>query len=41
VFNLIHGETLAEMDKLIKKGIKVDVIICDPPYGTTSCKWKY
>lgn len=27
------------MDKLIEKGIKVDAIICDPPYGTTACKW--
>ena len=27
------------MDKLIAKGIKVDAIITDPPYGTTACKW--
>ncbi|HET8689382.1 MAG TPA: hypothetical protein VFM18_22455 [Methanosarcina sp.] len=36
---LIHGEALAEMDKLIEQGIKVDAIITDPPYGTTACKW--
>ena len=36
---LINGEALEEMDKLIAKGIVVDAIICDPPYGTTSCKW--
>jgi len=36
---LIHGECLAEMDKLIKQGITVDAIITDPPYGTTACKW--
>ena len=36
---LIHGECLAEMDKLIGQDIKVDAIITDPPYGTTSCKW--
>lgn len=27
------------IDGLIKKGIKVDAIITDPPYGTTACKW--
>lgn len=36
---LIHGECLEEMDKLIAEGVKVDAIICDPPYGTTACKW--
>jgi site-specific DNA-methyltransferase (adenine-specific) len=39
VIDLINGECLAEMDKLIEKGVKVDAIICDPPYGTTACKW--
>ena len=37
--NLIHGEALEQMDKLIADGITVDAIICDPPYGTTACKW--
>jgi len=37
--NLIHGDCLIEMDKLIEQGIKADAIITDPPYGTTSCKW--
>jgi len=36
---LINGDCLEEMDKLIEKGIKVDAIITDPPYGTTACKW--
>jgi len=36
---LINGDCLEEMDKLIADGIKVDAIICDPPYGTTACKW--
>jgi site-specific DNA-methyltransferase (adenine-specific) len=27
------------MDLLIKEGVQVDSIICDPPYGTTACKW--
>lgn len=36
---LIKGDCLVEMDKLISEGIKVDAIICDPPFGTTACKW--
>ena len=27
------------MDKLIEEGVIVDCILCDPPYGTTACKW--
>ena len=27
------------MDKLIEDGVKVDMILTDPPYGTTACKW--
>jgi len=38
-FRLIHGECLQEMDKLISEGVKVDAIITDPPFGTTSCRW--
>jgi DNA modification methylase len=37
--NLIDGDCLEEMDKLISEGVVVDAIICDPPYGTTACKW--
>ena len=36
---LYQGDCLEVMDKLIEQGIKVDVIITDPPYGTTACKW--
>lgn len=36
---LINGDCLIEMDKLIGRGTKVDLILTDPPYGTTSCKW--
>ena len=39
MINLINGDCLIEMDKLIAQGIKVDAIITDPPYGTTACKW--
>ena len=34
---LIHGECLEEMAKLEENSI--DAVICDLPYGTTSCKW--
>ena len=36
---LINGEALEEMDKLIEEGIKIDAVICDPPYGVTGNKW--
>ncbi len=39
MIDLYNGEALEIMDKLISKGIKVDAVICDPPYGTTACKW--
>ena len=32
-YELYHGDCLEVMDKLIEEGIKVDAIICDPPYG--------
>ena len=34
---LIHGDCLEEM-KNIKSG-SVDMVLTDPPYGTTACKW--
>lgn len=36
---LYLGDCLEVMDYLIKKQIKVDAIIADPPYGVTNCKW--
>ena len=36
---IYHGDCLQVMDKLIEKGVKVDAVITDPPYGTTACKW--
>ena len=36
---LFNGDCLEVMDKLIEEGIKVDMILTDPPYGTTACKW--
>ena len=38
-FKLYNGDCLEIMDKLIGMGVKVDAVICDPPYGTTTCKW--
>ena len=36
---LFKGDALEVMDELIAKGVVVDAIITDPPYGTTACKW--
>ena len=36
-YQLYRGECLKEMDK-IPDG-SVDMVLCDLPYGTTSCKW--
>ena len=38
-YKLYKGDCLEVMDQLIKQGIKVDMILTDPPYGTTACKW--
>ena len=39
MIELINGDCLEEMGRLVEQGIKVDAIITDPPYGTTACKW--
>ena len=36
---LLNGDCITEMQKLINKGVKVDLVLTDPPYGTTACKW--
>ena len=36
---LFKGDALEVMDELITRGIVVDAIICDLPYGVTNCKW--
>lgn len=36
---LYNGDCLEVMDMLIEKGIKVDAIITDPPYGMLKFKW--
>ena len=39
MIDLYKGDCLEVMDELIEKGVVVDSIITDPPYGTTACKW--
>jgi site-specific DNA-methyltransferase (adenine-specific) len=36
---VITGDCLIEMPRLIERGIKVDACIADVPYGTTACSW--
>lgn len=36
---LYNGDCLEVMDNLISKGVKIDAIITDIPYGTIRCKW--
>lgn len=36
---LYHGDCLKVMDWLIEQNIRINAIITDIPYGTTSCKW--
>ena len=36
---IYNGDCIEVMRKLIREGIKVDAIITDPPYGTTTCAW--
>lgn len=36
---LYNGDCLEVMQQLIDKGVKVDAIITDIPYGTTKCTW--
>ena len=36
---LYKGDCLEVMDKLIERNVKVDMVLTDPPYGQTYCKW--
>ena len=38
-YKLYKGDCLEIMDRLIEEGIKVDMILTDPPYGTIKNKW--
>lgn len=35
--HLVKGDCLEEMVKILDRSI--DMVLADPPYGTTSCKW--
>ena len=37
MINLIHGDCPEEMKKMPDKSI--NLVLTDPPYGTTACKW--
>ena len=37
IIKLYHGDCLIEMNKIADKSI--DLILTDPPYETTACKW--
>ena len=39
MYKLYNDDCLEVMDRLIKEGVKVDMILCDLPYGTTWAKW--
>ena len=39
MIDLYNGDCLQVMDSLIEKGLKVDAVITDIPYGTTNCSW--
>ena len=36
---LYQGDCLEVMQQLIDRGVKVNAIITDIPYGTTKCNW--
>lgn len=36
---IYNGDCINIMNKLIEDGVNVDMILTDPPYGTTACKW--
>lgn len=38
-YEVINGDCLVEMPKLIEQGVTVDACIADPPFGTTQCAW--
>ena len=38
-YKLYQGDCLEVMDRLIEEGIKVNMVLTDPPFGTTRNKW--
>ena len=39
MIKLIQGDCIEEMRKLAKEDVKVDLVLTDPPYNITQCKW--
>lgn len=37
--DLYHGDCLEVMPFLASQGVKADLVLTDPPYGTTHCRW--
>jgi len=37
--NIYNMDCIEGMEKMIQQGIKIDLILCDLPYGTTAHKW--
>lgn len=37
--SLYYGDCLEVMPYLASEGVKADLILADPPYGTTHCRW--
>lgn len=37
-YQLYHGDCLEVMNQLIKEGVVVDLVVCDPPYNVTKNK---
>lgn len=38
-YTLYNDDCLNIMQRLAEENVKVDLVLTDPPYGTTSCKW--
>lgn len=37
--DLYNDDCLKVLDELIEKGVSVDMVLCDPPFGITDCAW--
>ena len=37
--DIYQGDALDVLPMLAEQGIKADMILTDPPYGTTHCRW--
>ena len=39
MIELYNGEAIEKINELVDKGVRVDAVITDIPYGTTACSW--